>query len=105
MYQTKSSIDKDEFKSKLEETDLSTIQQVVQETETWLLDEERTKTDYDNKLNELNGQLQPIMMKAMGQQGFPGSEGFPGSKGLSTNEAVPPSTDGENSGPTIDEVD
>ena len=99
LYQTKSSIDKDEFKSKLEETDLSMIQQVVQETETWLLDEERTKTDYDNKLNELNGQFQPIMMKAMGQQGFPGSEG------LSTNEAVPPSTDGENSGPTIDEVD
>ena len=89
--------DKDE--SKLEETDLSTIQQVVQETETWLLDEERTKTDYDNKLNELNGQLQPIMMKAMGQQGFPGSDG------LSTNEAVPPSTDGEKTGPTIDEVD
>ena len=58
-----------------------------------------TNYDYETKLNELNGEIQPIMMKAMGQQGFPGSEG------LSTNEAVPPSTDGENSGPTIDEVD
>jgi len=45
-----------------------------------------TKSDYDTKLNELNGQLQPLLVKAMSQ----GSEGF------STHEAVPP---------TIDEID
>ena len=48
------------------------------------------------ELNELNGILQPIMMKAMSQ----GSEGFP------PNEEVPPSGEAPPlGGPTIDEVD
>ena len=34
----------------------------------WLLEGEHSKSEYDNKKNELNGTLQPIMMKAY-QQG------------------------------------
>ena len=63
--------------------------------EEWLLDDTHSKSDYDNKLNELNGILQPIMMKAMGQGGTDNSP---------ANESVPP-TKGTPVGPTIDEVD
>ena len=93
VYQTKSSLEKEEFKSKLEESDIETVKTLLQETEEWLQDEEHSKTDYETKLNELNGTLQPIMMKAMSQ----GSEGFP------AQESVPPGENG--AGPTIDEVD
>ena len=58
-----------------------------------MIDEDKSKSEYDNKMNELNGQIQPIMMKAMSQ----GSEGFP------AQESVPPEEAGP--GPTINEVD
>ena len=94
VYQTKSTLEKEEIKSKLEESDIETVTEILTEVEEWLLDEERSKSDYDNKMNELNGQIQPIMMKAMSQ----GSEGFP------AQESVPP-TEGGPAGATIDEVD
>ena len=96
VYQTRSSLNKEDMKSKLDEGDLEKAQELLQETETWLDEDDRSKSDYETKLNELNGGLQPIMMKAMSQ----GSEGFP------ANEAVPPK-DGsaQGAGPTIDEVD
>ena len=106
-YQTRSMIDKPEMKEKLEESDLTKVNTVLNELDSWLLNEERSKSDYDNKMNELNGVLQPIMMKVYQQ----------GTEGSSTNEAVPPSSgggsmpdiseesDGGGGGPTIDEVD
>ena len=95
VYQTKSSLEKEEMKSKLDESDIETVTTTLNDIETWLLDD-HSKQEYDNKLSELNGQIQPIMMKAMSQ----GSEGFP------SNEAVPPTdTEGTDKGPTIDEVD
>ncbi len=104
VYQTRSTLDKEDMKSKLEESDLEKAQELLQATESWLNEDDHSKSDYETKLNELNGELQPIMMKAMSQ----GSEGFP------ANEAVPPqdgsaqegSAQGEGTaGPTIDEVD
>ena len=86
IYQTRSSISNQEICSKLDDSDLAQIKEVLTEVDQWLLTEDRTKTEYETKLNELNGQLQPILMKTMSQ----GSEGF------SANEAVPP---------TIDEID
>ena len=79
VYQTRSTIDKEEVKSKLEEQDISTVSELLDDADEWLLNDNRSKADYENKMNEMNGQLQPIMMKAMSQ----GSEGFP------ANEAVP----------------
>ncbi len=93
IYQSRTTLDKQEVKSKLDETDINKIYEILNETDTWLENTEHSKSDYENKLNEINGILQPIMMKAMSQ----GSEGFP------SQEAVPPSN--ENVGPTIDEVD
>ena len=93
VYQTRSSLDREEIKSKLEESDIETVTNTLTEVDEWLLNEDHSKSDYETKLSDLNGTLQPIMMKAMSQ----GSEGFP------SQESVPPSESG--AGPTIDEVD
>jgi heat shock protein 1/8 len=97
LYQTKATLDKEDITSKLDNDDVEKAKGLLLETDKWLLNDSLSKSDYENKLNELNGELQPIMMKAMSQ----GSEGFP------SNEAVPPSKmpDAEEKGPTIDEVD
>ena len=113
VYQTRSSLDKEEFKSKLEESDIQSVTTLLNETDEWLQLDEHSKSEYENKLNELNGTLQPIMMKAMsqGSEGFPAQESVPPSEGGA--EATPPSEGGAEatppseggSGPTIDEVD
>ena len=95
VYQTRSAIENPEMKSKLDEGDVAVLTELLNEVDTWLLTEGRSKSEYDNKMNEINGQIQPIMMKAYQQ----------GTEGGSTNEAVPPMGSSDNSGPTIDEVD
>jgi heat shock protein 1/8 len=93
VYQTRSTIEKDEIKSKLDENDITKVTELLTEVDEWMVNDEYSKSEYETKLNELNGQIQPIMMKAMSQ----GSEGFP------AQESVPPTEGGV--GPTIDEVD
>jgi len=98
-YQTRSSLNKEEIKSKLEESAIDTVTNTLTEVDEWLLNEDHSKSDYENKLNELNGILQPIMMKAMSQ----GSEGFPSQESVPPQDSVPPNE--SSVGPTIDEVD
>jgi len=99
VYQSRTSLDKEDLKSKLDDTDVEAVQTLLTEVDEWLLNDDRSKSEYENKLNEVNGVLQPIMMKAMSQ----GSEGFP------AQESVPPTDGGVGPsggvGPTIDEVD
>ena len=90
VYQTRSALDNEEMKSKLSEEDVVTVETALNGVDNWLLEGEHSKSEYDNKKNELNGTLQPIMMKAY-QQGTEGSQ---------SQESVPPE-----SMPTIDEVD
>ena len=87
VYQTKSSVENDEIKSKLDESELQKLSDIVKETEQWLL-EEKTKDDYTEKLAEVNGAINPIMMKVYSQGNMPSS----------APSAVP-------SEPTIDEID
>ena len=94
VYQTKSAIENDNIKSKLEETDLKLVEDVLTETELWL-DSEHTKDEYENKMTEVNSQINPIMMKVYSEGGSEGVGGMP--------SAVPPS-EGV-SVPTVDEVD
>jgi heat shock protein 1/8 len=75
VYQTKSTIQEDTIKNKLEETDINILTDVLTETELWL-DSEHTKEEYDNKMTEVNSKINPIMMKVY-------SEGGP-----ETNESV-----------------
>ena len=95
VYQTRSAVENPEMKSKLDEGDVAVLTELLNEVDTWLLTEGRSKSEYDNKMNEINGQIQPIMMKAYQQ----------GTEGGSTHESVPPGSDTNNNGPTIDEVD
>ena len=71
VYQTRSALDNEEMKSKLSEEDIVTVETALNGVDNWLLEGEHSKSEYDNKKNELNGTLQPIMMKAY-QQGTEG---------------------------------
>ena len=91
----KSSISNEDIKQKLSEEDLSTVQKCVSETEEWLdSDNDKTKDEYDTKLTEMNGLLNPIMMKVYGQGEMPMDSSVPsGLHEPTSNE------------PTIDEID
>uniref|UniRef100_A0A6C0CDT5 Heat shock protein 70 n=1 Tax=viral metagenome TaxID=1070528 RepID=A0A6C0CDT5_9ZZZZ len=93
VYHTRSTLDNEEMKSKLSEEDVITVETAINGVDNWLLEGEHSKTEYDNKKNELNGVIQPIMTKAYQQ----------GTEGMDQHEAVPPSE--TESIPTIDEVD
>ena len=96
VYQTKSTIENDQIKSKLDESDMKILTDTLSETELWL-EEEHSKEEYDNKMTEVNSILNPIMMKVY-------SEGAEGAGGMPS--AVPPAegTEGK-SMPSIDEID
>ena len=102
IYQTKSSIENPEIKGKLEDDEIKTVESLVTETELWLDDGSLTKTDYENKMTEVNGKINPIMMKiySQGQGSMP--ESVPGSMPSGTMPEM-----GSEKGPevTIDEVD
>ena len=121
LYQTKTTITNDNVKSKLEDSEIETVNTILAETELWLEDEDLTKEDYENKLTEINGKLNPIMMKIYSEGNMPGSEpgSVPGSVPGSEPGSVPGSVPGSEPGsaessdpsspsvdmPTIDEVD
>ena len=107
IYQTKSTIENDQIKSKLEESDMKVLTDTLSETELWL-EEEHSKEEYDNKMTEVNSILNPIMMKVYSEGGADGAAGMP--------SAVPPDmpsaegTEGAEgtectSMPSIDEID
>ena len=65
LYQSKSSFENREIASKLDSNDLEMGQAYVKEGLVWLDGDhsERTEQDYEDKLTELNGLLNPILMK------------------------------------------
>jgi len=97
LYQTKSSVENEEIKSKLEESDISLVQKSIQDIEEWLLDD-RSKEEYEQKTTEFNAIINPVMMKVYSEgAGMP--EGMPG--------VVPQDDENDETSkePTIDEVD
>jgi len=108
LYQTRTSIENEEIKNKLEESEIKMLNDLVTETDTWLLDE-KTKDEYENKLNEINEIINPIMMKVY-QSGagkdMPGSmpdmSGMPDMPDMSS---MPGMSTEVPMGPTLDEVD
>ena len=98
VYQTRSTIENDSIKSKIEESDLKLVEDVLTETELWL-DSDHTKDEYENKMTEVNSKINPIMMKVYSEGGGGGGAG-----GMPS--AVPPSGGtGGMSMPSVDEVD
>jgi heat shock 70kDa protein 1/2/6/8 len=95
VYQTRSTIENNNIKSKIEETDLKLVNDVLIETELWL-ESEHTKDEYENKMTEVNSKINPIMMKVYSEGS--GAESMPSS--------FPSSEDtGSMSMPSVDEVD
>ena len=106
IYQTKSTIENDQIKSKLEESDMKVLTDTLSETELWL-EEEHSKEEYDNKMTEVNSILNPIMMKVYSEGGADGAgmpsavpPDMPSAEGTEDTEG----TEGA-SMPSIDEID
>jgi L1 cell adhesion molecule like protein len=97
VYQTRSTIENDNIKSKIEESDLKLVEDVLTETELWL-DSDHSKDEYENKMTEVNSKINPIMMKVYSEGGSDG--GMPSA----VPSDMPPPGEGV-SMPTVDEVD
>jgi heat shock protein 1/8 len=97
VYQTKGSIDNEEIKGKLDESEITMINDLLSEAELWLVDD-HTKEEYDNKLTDINSKINPIMMKVYSEGGGEMPESVP--TGESAGEGVQ-----MDSAPSIDEVD
>ena len=106
VYQSRSTLDNEEMKSKLSDEDITKVETALNGVDNWLMDDAHSKADYENKKNELNGILQPIMMKVY-QQGTEGSDNQeavpPG--GMNPDDIAPGTAGMPGVGPTIDEVD
>jgi len=74
----------------LEEDDIRILEGEIKDTEEWLIEKERMKEDYEAKLAEVNGKVNPIMMKVYSQGQMPSS----------TPASIPESTPS-----TIEEMD
>jgi hypothetical protein len=70
------------------------VNDLITETELWFEDE-HSKNEYDNKLTEFNGKINPVMMKIYSQGGSEMPEAVPTEDLSKDTESVP----------TIDEVD
>jgi heat shock 70kDa protein 1/2/6/8 len=101
IYQTKSTIENDEIKSKLEESELKLVSDLLIETELWL-DSDHTKEEYETKMTEVNGKINPIMMKVYSEGSGPGG---PESSGHESVKMNPSDSVQMDPGPTLDEVD
>jgi L1 cell adhesion molecule like protein len=94
-YSLKNSLQEEGIKSKLEESDLKTLEGHIQEAISWLdSNQEADKEEYEHRKSELEAKANPIMSKAYGAGGgAPG--GFP----------AKPTGETGGAGPTVEEVD
>ena len=107
LYQTKSSIENDKIKEKLEEDDITSIKDTVKEYEEWFNENtDATKEEYNTKRDEFNTKVQPIMTKLYqgegSMSGMPGAGGMPDMSGMPD---MPKSNENVETEPTIDEID
>ncbi|SGZ51555.1 CIC11C00000003942 [Sungouiella intermedia] len=100
-YSLKTTLGEEEFKSKLEASDVEAVTKAAEEAISWL-DENQTATteEFGDKQKELEGVANPIMAKAYQAGAAPGGAaggapgGFPGAGAAPSND-----------GPTVEEVD
>ena len=93
IFQLRTITDNEMMKEKLDESENEKIKKTIEETDQWLMNDELTKEEYDEKYNELNQQLNPILMKI---QSNPAGE---------QPQQSPFTTEQPASGPVVDEVD
>ncbi|KAF5093687.1 hypothetical protein D0Z03_002312 [Geotrichum reessii] len=99
-YSLKNTTSEDNFKEKVSADDREKLEKAINETISWLDDNQTATTDeYKDKQKELEGIANPILSSLYGASGgAPGAApgGFPGAGA---------SCDGDASGPTVEEVD
>ena len=107
VYQVKNSTTDETIKDKIEGDDLTTINTALNDIESWLLDTNREKEDYDKKYIEFNNCVSPIMSKL-----YKEGEGDPSAMDPSAMDPsamdpnmMDPSSNVDFDKPTIDEVD
>jgi L1 cell adhesion molecule like protein len=98
-YSLKNTTSEEAFTSKVSEDDKANLSKAIEETITWLEENQAASTEeYSDKQKELEAVSNPIMTKFYQENGAPGGAapgGFPG--------GAPPAP--ENEGPTVEEVD
>jgi heat shock protein 1/8 len=102
-YGIRTTISDEKTKDKVSASDKATIEEAIKDVTTWLdRNESASVSDYEDKLKEVEGKCQPIIMKIYQAGGAPGGEdgGAPG--GASSSG---PSSTGGAAGPTVEEVD
>jgi len=97
LFQTKATVEKEN--DKISEDEKTMVVDKVSEEEQWM-DSEHTKEDYENRMNEFNSFVSPIMSKLYDNTS---AEGVPGGMGVPSGMGVPDENVG--GGPSIDEVD
>ncbi|KAI5969028.1 hypothetical protein CANMA_001918, partial [Candida margitis] len=100
-YSLKNSLSEEQFKSKLDASEIEEVTKAAEETISWLdSNQTATQEEYADQQKELESKANPIMAKAYGgaaPDGAPGAGGFPG--------GAPGGAAPEESGPTVEEVD
>ncbi|CAJ0747835.1 11351_t:CDS:2 [Entrophospora sp. SA101] len=104
-YNLRNTLQDEKIAGKLDPDDKKKLEDAIQESITWLdNNQEAEKDEYEHKQKSLEEIANPIMMKLYGSGGAPGG-GFPAG---SAPGGFPDATDtaaGDDSGPTIEEVD
>lgn len=95
IYQTKSSINNEEIKGKLDDEEIKLVNDLLNECELWI-DGDHSKEDYENKLTEINAKINPIMMKVY-------SEGSGSEMPMGVSPEMP--ADNTEPMPSFDEID
>ena len=112
IYQIKGSFGKSEVKSRLSDDENNLIDSTIQSSENWLDENQNsTKEVYDEKYDEINTMLNPILMKVQSQgEGDSGPTNIDPTKmnmnmGGMSSEEMKETMENMEKGPTIDEVD
>merc|ERR1711924_92067 len=97
-------------KDKISDEDKETIEKKITETTEWLdANGLAEKEEFEDKMKELEGVCNPIMMKVYQQGGMPGGEGgmpdMGGMGGMPGGGADAGASAGGDAGPHIEEVD
>ena len=112
LFQTKTAVQNDKIKEKLSDDDIQSVKSTIEEYETWYNDNPDTSVEeYNSKRDKFNTVVQPVMSKLYGD--MPGGAGMPGMAqgmadigSMSDMSNMPDMTkEGDNSEPTIDEID
>jgi len=118
-YNMKNTLNDENVKNKLSDSDKATIEAKVQETLKWMESNPTAEAEqFEAKQKELEGVCNPIMMKIYQQGGMPGAGGMPGGMpggpggfpggGMPEGGmpgAGPTAQGGKSKGPSVEEVD